>query len=293
MTILIPIKIKTQEMKNIYKQITVIILSLVLAHVSYTQTNELWSATEIEPYHLTITLSKTTNVIFPYAIVSADIGSRDVLVQKAKGVENILQIKAAKEGFLQTNISVITTDGKFTSLLVDYDEKPAVLNLSFLARQKIETPVALLEEFNQRELERYAALAVGAKQKISGIKATGNGIQLRLNGIFIHDQFMVFRLHINNETNINYDIDQFRFYIRDQKKSKRTATQEIEIRPLLTQNSIHTVKNMTENTAVFVVPKFTIPDKKYLAIQMMEKNGGRHLQLKVKNPKIIKALLIE
>lgn len=280
-------------MKNIYKQITVVILSLMLAHVSYTQTNELWSATEIEPYHLTIALSKTTNVIFPYAIVSADIGSRDVLVQKAKGVENILQIKAAKEGFLQTNISVITADGKFTSLLVDYDEKPAVLNLSFLATQKVENPVALLEEFNQRELERYAALAVGAKQKMRGIKATGNGIRLRLSGIFIHDQFMVFRLHISNETNINYDIDQLRFYIRDQKRSRRTATQEIEISPVFVHNNTSKVIGQSDNTIVFVVPKFTLPDKKYLALQLMEKNGGRHLKLHVKNRKIVKAVSIE
>jgi len=54
---------------------------------------------------------KTTNIIFPYSIVSVDIGSRDVLAQKAKGVENILQIKAARDSFPQTNISIITADG--------------------------------------------------------------------------------------------------------------------------------------------------------------------------------------
>jgi len=36
-------------------------------------------------------------------------------------------------------------------------------------------------------------------------------------------------------------------------------------------------------------PKFTIPDKKYLFIQIMEKNGGRHLQLRVHNRTIVKA----
>jgi hypothetical protein len=40
---------------------------------------------------------------------------------------------------------------------------------------------------------------------------------------------------------------------------------------------------------VIALPKFTIPDGKYLSIQIMEKNGGRNLFLKVRNRKIMKA----
>ncbi len=62
----------------------------------------------IEPFHLAISFYKTTSLIFPYAIKSVDRGSKDVLVQKAKGVENILQVKAAKPNFKETNLTVIT-----------------------------------------------------------------------------------------------------------------------------------------------------------------------------------------
>jgi hypothetical protein len=57
-------------------------------------TKEVLKTTVIEPYPLWVTLNKTTNLIFPYAIKSVDRGSRDVLAQKAKGVENILLVKA-------------------------------------------------------------------------------------------------------------------------------------------------------------------------------------------------------
>jgi hypothetical protein len=42
---------------------------------------------------------------------------------------------------------------------------------------------------------------------------------------------------------------------------------------------------MTEETVVIVVPKFTIPDKKEVILQVMEKDGGRHLEvcLKIKS----------
>ncbi len=60
-----------------------------------------FQTTIIEPYPLKITRNKTTNLIFPYAIKSVDRGSADVLAQKAKGVENILLIKAGRENFFR------------------------------------------------------------------------------------------------------------------------------------------------------------------------------------------------
>lgn len=247
----------------------------------------------IEPHPLTIAYSKTTNVIFPYAIVSVDRGSRDVLAQKASGVENILQVKAAKENFQQTNLTVVTADGKLTSFVVDYAEQPAALNISMDATN--EDPVIAIpsESVNMEEMREFARASVASKKKLRGEKNKTFGIRLRLNGIYIHEDVMCLRIRILNSTNINYDIDQLRLYIRDQKKVKRTASQEIEISPVLVYNDTPKVSGNADNTFAFVVPKFTIPDKKFLVIQLIEKNGGRHLELHVKNKKIVKAAMID
>src|SRR4051794_30412871 len=100
-----------------------LVTGLFLLFVSVTtlsngQTGKL-QATIIEPYPLKITLNKTTILVFPYAIKGVDRGSADVLAQKAKGVENILLLKAGKENFSETNLSVITADGKLYSFLLD------------------------------------------------------------------------------------------------------------------------------------------------------------------------------
>jgi hypothetical protein len=52
------------------------------------------------------------------------------------------------------------------------------------------------------------------------------------------------------------------------------------------------VVGQSEHVFVFALPKFTIPDNKFLEIQIMEKNGGRNLELKIHNKTIIKAKLI-
>jgi conjugative transposon TraN protein len=243
----------------------------------------------ITPYHMAIAYSKTTNIVFPYAIVSVDRGSRDVLAQKAGGVENILQVKAAKEGFEQTNLTIITADGRLTSFLVDYAQQPSVLNLSFVAEDKGNVIALPSEGIKRKEVEDYAKQALVSRESNARIRDKAFGMRLKLDGLFIHGDVMYLRFNIRNQTNIPYDIDQLRFYIRDRKKAKRTATQELELQPILIHNGTEQVKGNAEHSIVLAVPKFTIPDRKYLAIQLMEKNGGRHLELHVKNRALMRA----
>jgi len=63
------------------------IVLLFISGTSFSQTSAAkFQTTIIEPYPLQITTTKTTNLIFPYAIKSLDRGSLNLLVQKAKGV---------------------------------------------------------------------------------------------------------------------------------------------------------------------------------------------------------------
>lgn len=247
----------------------------------------------IRPYPLTISCSKTTNIIFPYAIISVDRGSKDLLVQKAEGVQNILQIKAAKQNFLQTNLTVITADGKLNSFIIDYGDNPSVLNLSFSAKENKVSSSILLKTVDQAEVQKYITVASVSKDKVRDIKNKRFGMCIKLNGLFVHDDVMYLRISIANKTNINYDIDQLRFYIRDKKKAKRTASQEIEIKPLYTEGYCSLVAGQTERNFVYAFTKFTIPDKKFLAVELMEKNGGRHMKLAVQNKRIVRAQLLQ
>ena len=248
----------------------------------------------IEPDFLTVTYLKTTNLIFPYPIASVDGGSKDVLMRKAKNTDNILQLKARKKDFDETNLSIVTADGKFYSYVLNYEENPKVLNLQISGGKNESDDICLLSKsHNQEHLTKICKRLAAKKGFIHTKKNKRFGMKLQLQGIYIEEDILYYQISLQNETNINYDIDQFRFFIRDQKKSKRTASQEREITPLLVHNDTKTIEGKSEIIFVFAVPKFTIPDKKYLAIQVMEKSGGRNLKLKIKNRTIVKAKLIE
>ncbi|MFV8342081.1 conjugative transposon protein TraN [Flavobacterium sp. XS2P39] len=249
--------------------------------------------TEIESDSVAIGYSKTTNIVFPYAIKSVDRGSQDILVQKPIGLENILQIKAAQQGFIQTNLTVVTADGKLYSFVLNYDEQSPQLNLSFNeAKQEAQEIFFSSESRNEQEVEQYSKLAFYDKGKIRSEKENKYDIKFQLNGIFIRNDVMYYRIFVRNNSTISYDVDQLRFFIRDNKKVKRTASQEIEVVPVYVLNNVAAIDEESQNTFVFALPKFTIPEKKYLAIQLMEKNGGRHVELKVKNKKLLKVSVL-
>nr|WP_315200691.1 conjugative transposon protein TraN [uncultured Flavobacterium sp.] len=238
----------------------------------------------IESNDLQIGYSKTTSIVFPYAIKSVDRGSQEVLVQKAKGAENILLIKAGLQNFIQTNLSVITADGRLYSFLLNYNEQCPILNVvASTVKNSNQEVMFSSENENQKQIQEYASLALTKKKRVSGLKESQFYIKLQINGIFIHQDVMYFRIVLGNASRINFDIDQLRFFIRDQKKSKRTASQEIEILPLFATSNVKTIPDESEVSAVFALPKFTIPEKKYFAVQLIEKNGGRHVELDIKN----------
>ncbi len=64
------------------------------------------------------------------------------------------------------------------------------------------------------------------------------------------------------------------------------------MKPLYVTGNISKVKANSSSVIVVALDKFTIPDAKYLAVQIMEKNGGRHLFMKVNNKKIMKAITL-
>jgi conjugative transposon TraN protein len=262
--------------------------ALVILIMPFTTNAQQKSLGTIEAYRIQISTDKTTNIIFPLAIVSVDRGNKHILVQKAKGVENILQVKAANDSIKESNLSVITSDGKLTSFIVNYNREPAALNISLVEDNRKGTIFLSNDQVNQAEIEACSKQALYSRKRIGGIQEKNFGIDFTLNGIFIHKNLMYFRIRVENQSNIGYDIDQLRFYIQDQRKAKRTASQEVEVTPVTVFNN--SSKILPRETAVMVVslPKFTIPDKKFLAIQLMEANGGRHLELNIKNRTLFK-----
>jgi conjugative transposon TraN protein len=238
---------------------------------------------------LTITDNKTSSIIFPADIRNVDRGSRDVMAQKATGVENVLQLKAARQNFPETNLTVITADGTLHHFMVTYARQPEKLLMRLDTIRGIENPIRFDDDFNHTEMREIAEDLITKKRSIRFRSTHQYKITLSLFGIYVHGNTIYYHLQLKNLSNINYDVEYLRFYIRDKSRVKRTASQEIQIKPLFVHGNSQTIPGQSINDAVFALEKFTIPDAKHLSIEMFEKNGGRNLNLNIDNSTILKA----
>jgi len=227
---------------------------------------------------LSITTDKTTSLIFPFPIRYVDRGTKDVIVQPVKEDERILLVKAASKQFTETNLSVVTGDGNVYEFTVNYVPQPAELVLHLPPNRK-------------STISSYAnAILNNPPRQI--VKVDHAGVITKLIGIYIKDEVIYYQLEIHNHSPLDYDIDLLKFHTVDKKRSRRTAVQENELVPLYIAGNRSQVKAYNFSVIVVALEKFTIPDAKFLDIQMMERNGGRHFNLKVYNNQILKARVL-
>lgn len=223
---------------------------------------------------LQICTDKTISLVFPFPVQHVDRGTADVLVQQAEG---ILFVKAKLENFAETNLTVVTQDGAVYVFDVMYHPAPANF-------------VYYLRPFKYGTVASYADAILDNQPTINAARFKKLDIDATVAGIYIKDDVLYLQLKVCNNGPINFDIDLLKFFIRDQKKTKRTAVQETELSALHISGNVKEVKAYSTSSVVVALKKFTIPDAKVFTLQIFERNGGRHLQLQVKNSKLIQAI---
>ncbi len=228
---------------------------------------------------LQIATDKTTSLIFPFSIRHVDRGTKDVLVQQVKEADHILLVKSGKPHLPETNLSVITSDGSVYSFVVCYNPQPDTVVYHLPAKLAV-------------NIATYSSGIADNPRRLRGVKDRSWEIEAMVTGIYVKGKVIYYHLTLHNKSSIDYDIELLKFYIRDKTKGKRTAIQENELLPLHISGNSRQVKAHERSTIVVALDKFTIPDAKFLAIQFIERNGGRHLLLRVYNRKLIKAITL-
>lgn len=257
---------------------------------------------KIEPYKIAVTYNKTSHLIFPSAIRYVDLGSDCLVAGKAEDTENVLRVKAAVLDFkVETNFSVITEDGRFYNFNVLYNPCPANMNYNLLEMQKEihrqNTNDVLFEELGKNAPSLVDELMERIYKKdrshIKYLEEKSFGIQLKLKGIYIHDDKFYFHTALRNFTDVPFQIDFVTFKVVDKKVAKRTVIQERMLTPLRVYKPLDQIVGNTTERNVFLLNQFTIADDKILLIGIYEKNGSRHQILKIENSDLVKARLIK
>ena len=257
---------------------------------------------EITPRQVEVSFNKTTHLIFPAPVQYVDLGSTDIIAAKATGAANVVRLKAAVRDFqAETNLTVITADGRFYAFDVRYADDPGQLSIRIMndlqaqiPEGKAPTVPVRLDALDGDDAARIDSameqIYNNDKPQIKHIGYKRYGLQTLLTGIYIDSEgWLYFGIEMRNDSRIPFDIDHIRMYVRDKRLPRRTAVQDIEIVPVRRLHPLSEIDTGKTGRTVWAIPKMTIPDGKALHIDIYERGGGRHQSLRVENRDILAA----
>ena len=245
---------------------------------------------------LDICQNKVTHLVCTDKVSYLQVGDQEnVIAEVVPDLSNLIRVKALKEFEGESSLTVVCS-GRVYSLLLNYeDSRKITYQLEEFASEKAGSksstlmPDYVLKEVSERILSKR-------KKHSRGIKATKDGIEISLRNIYLKSGMLFFELQLSNKTNIAYAIEGVYFWIDDKKLIKATNAQEYQVYPKYGHYSVETIPANTTIREIFVLPKFTIPDKRILRIEMLETalgNTGRKVSLEINNKYILKAKLIK
>ncbi|MDQ8141532.1 conjugative transposon protein TraN [Chryseobacterium sp. CFS15] len=259
------------------------------------------SQAKLEPYKMEVTYNKTTHLLFPSPIRYVDLGSENLIANKAEDVANVLRIKSSVRDFEEeTNFSVITEDGKFYNFDVFYSSYPDTLNYDLLKlqrNQEKEYSTDVLFEELKGESSSLTELLIKTlyqlpKRTVRHIGSKSFGIQFLLKSLYVHEGKFYFIFQIKNKSNVSFDVDFATFKITDKKNLKRTVVQDKVLSPIRTYSRDSTVNYQSDGEFLYLMDQFTLLEDQILEIELMEKDGGRHQKIQIENSDLISAKVV-
>jgi hypothetical protein len=128
--------------------------------------------------------------------------------------------------------------------------------------------------------------------RVTWLNSRNGKMKLQLRGIYTQGSALYFQIRLLNRSPLDYDVAGIRFLIAEPANRKHPMVIVSELQPVYIFDSSTLVRGYGRITNVLVLPRFTLPRGKRLLVEVLEKNGGRHLQVAAGNFILEKARII-
>jgi conjugative transposon TraN protein len=215
-----------------------------------------------------------------YVDISTELVAGDI------ALKNILRVKPLTDSVPNMGIITIATEREMVQYELVYtpDMEKAVKQYNVKQAQTYRHPDVKLSE---KEIKRICETVLQKKSR-NRRQVEKNKISVTLNNIYVQYDHYFFDISVENESNIAFEIDQIRFKVEDEKITKATNFQQLELSPKFQYHKDTGFEKSYRN--IFVFEKFTFPDDKVFTIEIAEKQmSGRAEVLKIKYKDVLNA----
>ena len=266
-----------------------LIVLLLSKPAAYSQNQTLYA---IEALPLQVSAESTVSLSFAAAVKAVDRGSAELLAQKAKGVENVVLLRASRSGMLPTSLIVITADGELHTFQVEYQQRPASIGLQIMPKKHQPAAASFPDATDQAHIQESISFAAAQRSNLRR-KAAAGGLSVKVDGLYVSGQVICVRLSLHNRSVIDYQTETLRVFTCDKKQIKRSASQHQELALIGSSGEYGQIKASEQKTVVVALTKMTLAKNKNLFIELRERGGARHIRLPLRARHLSKIARIE
>ncbi len=266
---------------------------------------------------------KTTHFIFKDKIKYLDLGSRYFVTDT---LENIVKVKhiggmyTEKKEEKETNITIITREGDFFTVPLyfkrdienttykfgygdtNFTSLSSGVGNSSRTSQSTSTYstnqnsvfTSEKKSYDTAELLQMCNLSKAASANVT-LKGNRDLIVAKIRGIYYKDDFLSIKLHVQNFSTIDLDIDDFLFrFIKDKRFAKDQVYQERLLEPEMSCSDIRKVKGTGGSEIfTFVFKKFTPNVDEKLRLEILEEQGGRSTTIVIPRKRLLRPKVLK
>jgi conjugative transposon TraN protein len=143
--------------------------------------------------------------------------------------------------------------------------------------------------YSNLELRKFAMDIIQKKSEKNPIREEKDlKLSFQLNNVYVISDYIFLDMTIKNNSNLSYDIEDFKFSLEDKKIHKATNNQSVDLTPILQLNPQKYFRKNFRN--IYVFKKFTYPNSKVMMIRLIEEQlSGRTIEMKVNYSEILQA----
>ena len=237
-----------------------------------------------------VSFHRVTSLVFPSAVRSGVRVTRDVQVEKVRGVENVLAIRAARGRFAATNLAVFGMDGRIYSFDLEYSDTAAAWQ--WRVEPNGEAGRGLILTGLPADDDKLREDARMSESKRGWMQASVNTQKMRLvvTGIYYADSLLWLAGKVRNRAVPDFAVQRVRLFTEDRKRVKRMAVQEAEMDPVYTDwNGAGLVAGQATRGFALAYRGIAVPQGKRLVLEVAEREGGRTIRLRIPLKKILAA----
>jgi Domain of unknown function (DUF4138) len=145
---------------------------------------------------------------------------------------------------------------------------------------------------SQAQLKACCQKIVRDVQRLYYLNNRNGKMRLVVRGIYTRGKSLFFSLKLINRSPLDYDVDSIRFFVAEKVRGVHPLERVSEVKPVYVFDSTTLVKGFGRAATVIVVQRLSLARHHRLQIEVLEKNGGRQLQVQAANFTLETAKLI-